>query len=377
MSKDQSVLVCGGAVVDCIVKPFDQRQRGASRTSLPGVARTALGGVGRNIAEVIARLGGKVEFLSAVGKDEPGHAVLHGCHELGIQTDLVTSIVNCRTATYTALLDGTGELVGAIADMAVFDEISDTCVESAAPAFDRSGLVICDANLPTATLERLARLGAEARVPVWFEPVSVAKAVKGARPPHPWHLISPNWDELLAVLGRPPEVLPDGGMEIPLQVFRTLVAARDAGLAEYILLTLGPLGALLAVPQLPTSPNTMNCTQIFDMPNALHSLACYIPPMELRIDALNVDGAPALWFHRQSALTSVKDVTGAGDALLAGTARAFANGWSLPEAVAMGMFCAHVTIFVEGAVAQCLNGDAFMQVTASLRPGLVSPRSKL
>jgi len=166
-------------------------------------------------------------------------------------------------------------------------------------------------------------------------------------------------------------------MEIPSQVLRTLAAAREAGLAEYILLTLGPLGALLAIPRLPTSPLTLDCTQIVDMPNALHSLAGDIPPLELRIDALNVDGAQALWFHRQTALTGVKDVTGAGDALLAGTARAFADGWSLPEAVAMGMFCAHVTIFVEGAVARCLNGEAFMQVAASLRSGMSSPSSKL
>lgn len=347
------------------------------RTSLPGVACTALGGVGRNIAEVIARLGGKVELLSAVGKDEPGHAVLQGCRDLGIQTDLVTAIEGCRTATYTALLDGTGELVGAIADMAVFDELCSSNVDLVVPAFNRSGLVICDANLPTATLERLAKEGAENKVPVWFEPVSVAKAVKGARPPHPWHLISPNWDELLAVLGRPPEVLPEGDMEIPLQVLRTLAAARDAGLAEHILLTLGPLGALLAVPQLPTSTYTANCTQIFDIPQALRSLAGDIPPLELRIDVLNVDGAKALWFHRQSALTSVKDVTGAGDALLAGTARAFADGWSLPEAVAMGMLCAHITIFVEGAVARCLNFEAFVQAAASLRSALSSPRSRL
>ncbi|CAE8596520.1 unnamed protein product [Polarella glacialis] len=39
-----------------------------------------------------------------------------------------------------------------------------------------------------------------------FEPVSVAKASRG-RLSDPWHLATPNWDELLALLGRAPQSL--------------------------------------------------------------------------------------------------------------------------------------------------------------------------
>ena len=77
------LLVCGGAVVDCIVRPFDSQQHGASRTSMPGEARISHGGVGRNLAEVSLRLGCAVHLLSAVGGDEPGRQLLSHCRQLG------------------------------------------------------------------------------------------------------------------------------------------------------------------------------------------------------------------------------------------------------------------------------------------------------
>jgi len=70
------VVVCGGAVIDCIARPYDGTQIGASRTSLPGEAKVALGGVGRNIADVISRLGGKTQLVSVVGNDDSGRQLI-------------------------------------------------------------------------------------------------------------------------------------------------------------------------------------------------------------------------------------------------------------------------------------------------------------
>ncbi|CAE7506681.1 psuK [Symbiodinium sp. CCMP2592] len=109
------LLVCGGAVMDHVVRPFDSKQHGASFTSMPGEARVSPGGVGRNIAEVASRLGSPVALLGAVGDDAPGRALLHGCGERGIDVQALEVLEDSRTATYTALLDGKGELVGAVA----------------------------------------------------------------------------------------------------------------------------------------------------------------------------------------------------------------------------------------------------------------------
>ncbi|CAE7347571.1 psuK [Symbiodinium sp. CCMP2456] len=114
-SQGPGLLVCGGAVMDHVVRPFDSKQHGASLTSMPGEARVSPGGVGRNIAEVAARLGSSVALLGAVGDDAAGRALLHGCGERGIDVQALEVLRDSRTATYTALLDGKGELVGAVA----------------------------------------------------------------------------------------------------------------------------------------------------------------------------------------------------------------------------------------------------------------------
>ncbi|CAE8649956.1 unnamed protein product, partial [Polarella glacialis] len=223
------VLICGGAVVDCIARPSDGSQRGASQTSMPGEARISLGGVGRNVAESVARLGVPVRLVSAVGADEPGKQLLHHSQELNIGVEGVVQMSQCRTATYTALLDGSGELVGAVADMAIFDSIGPDIISAGCGALADVGLLVCDANLGSPALEAALRSARKAGVPAWFEPVSVAKASRG-RLSDPWHLATPNWDELLALLGRAPQSLPaaqaiSNGGSLPAEVYAMIADA--------------------------------------------------------------------------------------------------------------------------------------------------------
>ncbi|CAJ1452574.1 unnamed protein product [Effrenium voratum] len=196
------LLVCGGAVVDCILRPADASQRGASRTSMPGEARVSLGGVGRNLAEVARRLGCRSALHSAVGNDEPGARLLGHLEQLGIQSEV--AVMEARTATYTALLDGAGELVGAVADMGILDAIPAEAVAQSCEN-SQSKLVLCEANLSPAALKAALQSCRRRQVPAWFDPVSVAKAPRGAC--GIWQLAAPNWDELLAMLGRASEPL--------------------------------------------------------------------------------------------------------------------------------------------------------------------------
>ncbi|CAK0818203.1 unnamed protein product [Prorocentrum cordatum] len=174
---------------------FDGSQRGASRTSVPGEARVSYGGVGRNIAEIVARLGGAASLVSAVGDDDRGAAILEACRSAGVAAGAVEVVRGARTATYSALMDGGGELVGAVADIgrgnsginvAVFDRITPASVQAGllaeGPGAD---LVLCDANLGREALQRALDYCAGANLQAWLEPVSVAKAVRG-RLSRPW-----------------------------------------------------------------------------------------------------------------------------------------------------------------------------------------------
>eukprot|EP00445_Apocalathium_hangoei_P006488 CAMPEP_0203860812 /NCGR_PEP_ID=MMETSP0359-20131031/12645_1 /ASSEMBLY_ACC=CAM_ASM_000338 /TAXON_ID=268821 /ORGANISM="Scrippsiella Hangoei, Strain SHTV-5" /LENGTH=409 /DNA_ID=CAMNT_0050777945 /DNA_START=60 /DNA_END=1289 /DNA_ORIENTATION=- len=409
MAKDgMGVLVCGGAVVDCIVKPFDEAQRGASRTSLPGSAKVSLGGVARNMAESIARLGGISALLSAIGQDEAGDQLLAAAGKLGINVEHVVQVPGGRTATFTALLDGGGDLVGAVADMAVFDRVEPASIDRAVTsgALRGKALVVCDANLSAATLERVLSSGSDAGVPTWFEPVSVAKAPRGRilHGGQPWHLISPNWDELQAMLGSdlPKPLaseaaegrLPDAVLRavdegrLPGAVLRAVDEALTARLAEHMLLTMGPRGVLLAsASAMPPGSTSSGSAPIgllgsgtrrrvaLDVSELLRGApgappAGVVPPLEVEVESLSVTGGRRLWYRLLRPMASVRDTTGAGDALLAGTARAFAHGWPLEEAVLLGLLCAHLTLFVDGAVAPFLTPDLLRRLEVQARSRL-------
>eukprot|EP00933_Yihiella_yeosuensis_P010978 TRINITY_DN11790_c0_g1_i1.p1 TRINITY_DN11790_c0_g1~~TRINITY_DN11790_c0_g1_i1.p1 ORF type:complete len:397 (+),score=85.56 TRINITY_DN11790_c0_g1_i1:79-1269(+) len=367
-----TMLVCGGAVVDCIVRPFDASQCGASRTSMPGEARISLGGVGRNIAEVSSRLGCKVALISAVGNDEPGRQLLNSCRSLGIGFDGVAQITSERSASYTALLDGGGELVGAVADMAIFDKIGpDVITGGVQPYFAKGSqnvrLLICDANLGTPALEAALRSAVAAGVPAWFEPVSIAKSVRG-RLPIPWYLATPNWEELQALLGHEAKPLPKplAPDQLHPEIYQMLDEAlcASAPLAQNLFLSLGPLGCVLASkPEADSSAKNPSGFRLeIDVAGLVAAsspatVSSALPPLAVEMKVINSGSASSclLWYRLLKPLEKVRDVTGAGDALLAGTASAFAAGWQLDEAVLAGLLAAHLTLFADGAVAPTLS----------------------
>lgn len=355
-SRKARILVCGGAAVDNIVKPYDTSQSGASHTSLPGSLAVSHGGVGRNIAEGIANLGGAPCLLSAVGDDGAGEQLLAGSARRGIEVSNVARLHVCRTATFTALLDGLGELVGAVADMAVFDEIHPEIVNKASEEFANADLVICDANLPMDTVEHVLRCSTAASVPAWFEPVSCGKALRG-RCSRPWHLMTPNWDELLTMLDLAPSPIPKIGdfSRLPDAVMDVLGGSAIATLADNVLVTMGPRGAVLASGPHVSRPDLM-ASGVYDLPmqpllEGIDGAPIDIPNLTLAVEFVEGAQSGPIWYRLLRPLAVVRDCTGAGDALVAGMACAYAGGWPLEQAVLAGLLCSHLTLFVDGAVA--------------------------
>jgi len=362
------VVVCGGAVIDCIARPYDGTQIGASRTSLPGEAKVALGGVGRNIADVISRLGGKTQLVSVVGNDDSGRQLIQASRDMHIGVEEISCLDAARTATYTALLDGTGELVGAIADMSIFDMLTPSVVDKAAASLSKASLVICDANLQAATLQQVLLRSSSTKVPVWFEPVSTAKAPR-CRCKCSWHLISPNMDELFAILGKSPEPVwkptvsdkASAKVQFPVIVQDLIAEVFQCGIAENILLSLGPRGVVLGLSKLPERiylpPSSFEIG--VDALIASTDDKSQVPPLSVSVELLELGSGKGLWYRLNQPMAAVKDVTGAGDALLAGTAYAFTSGQPLERAVIAGMLCAHLTLLSDGAVSSSVTASLF------------------
>lgn len=190
------IVVIGGANIDIKAKVNAPNRLG---TSNPGVVSTTAGGVGRNIAHNLARLGAKVGLISVVGTDVYGDAVLAETEQAGVD---VSRIVRSATTTgcYVALLDHDGEMISALSDMRCADELTPEIVTAHAAALRSATLVVADCNLPQETMNAVAALAGEKLV---IEPVSVPKSRKliDVLKHHRVFLASPNFDQIEQMAG--------------------------------------------------------------------------------------------------------------------------------------------------------------------------------
>jgi sugar/nucleoside kinase (ribokinase family) len=166
-----SVLTIGGCTIDRFGRTAGVS--GRLRTSNIGVMRASFGGAARNVAENLARLGLPASLVTIVGDDLDGRGALAATGAAGVDTRRSRIEPGARTASYTAIVDGAGELIIGLADMAILEEL--TLARIAAALAERGGetLLFLDANLRP---EVLAAVIASKRGPVAVSPVSVQKS---------------------------------------------------------------------------------------------------------------------------------------------------------------------------------------------------------
>lgn len=198
----RSVVVVGGANMD--VKAHS-RHKAVLRTSNPGAAVTTPGGVGRNIAENLARLGTPTHLVAPVGRDAFGEELVAHTRAAGVVVDHVVH-TDDATGMYLAVMDSDGELLVAVSNMDVTDRLTVRQLAGSRDLIAHSDLLVIDGNIPPAPVAWLLDYAAATGVPVVIDPVSVAKAehlAHALNPARPVLALTPNQDELAAILGRP------------------------------------------------------------------------------------------------------------------------------------------------------------------------------
>ena len=267
----------------------------------------AVGGGAFNALRNAVQRGAAGAILSMRGGDTAGDAVARAIAEAGI-SDLSAVFLDRATPSYTALLDKHGDVVAALADMALYDlafpkQMRRSKVREAVDAADA---LLWDANLPATALEKLVPLAAGK--PVFAIAISPAKAVRltGVLPLLTCLFMNPR--EAAALAGAQ-----TGGADA------IVGRLRDAGLAAGVV-TQGP-GPVLG----------------FD-PKGIVAIE---PP------------APR----------TIADVTGAGDALAGATIAAMLRGLELAEALREGMAAAMLAIETPASVPK-LPADAFAAALA-------------
>jgi len=249
------VVCVGGAVIDTVAKSSTENKM-IIGTSNPGKIHRSDGGVGRNVAEVLGRLGSKPLFYTAIGNDDGGRGLMARLgDECGVVT--ITQSVHIaegsNTAQYLALLDHRSDLVGGVADMEVLTKIPVPSVEE----LEVHGVefLVLDSNAPVDAVTEAAQNGVEAGSLVCFEPTSVPKARLLSSSSEFVECLSyvfPNEDELFAMSELDDDgVVPNEG-ETSLDEYKPLRDAASKLLSRmkpgnpHVVITLGSRGVLLA-----------------------------------------------------------------------------------------------------------------------------------
>jgi sugar/nucleoside kinase (ribokinase family) len=168
------IAVAGACHVDRKARAAAPFVTGASN---PVALKSCPGGVARNVAENLGRLGAGVRLVTRLGRDAEGDALMAGLGSLRMDLAGVSRSETAPTAFHLIALQPDGEMLVAVADMRIYDEITPALLACLPDAFWGVDAVFADCNLPAETLGFLAGLRSESRK-LAVNGVSPAKAVR-------------------------------------------------------------------------------------------------------------------------------------------------------------------------------------------------------
>ncbi|MBO9577385.1 MAG: hypothetical protein J7480_01275 [Microbacteriaceae bacterium] len=281
------VLCIGGAAVD---GSFRLTAAPVLATSNLATATTGFGGVARNVAESLARLGAHVGLLTAVGADSAGWELIDELSALGADAGLVQVVPGEATARYIAVLDPAGELVIGVNAMDVIARLRPGDILDA--PLDDARWVFAECNLAAETLAAvIERRRSGGAFSLAIDAISVPKSARLPADLGGIDLLCGNADEANAILGTSHPATVDGAV--------ALARGLQARGAAAAMITIGSAGCVVA-------------------------------------------SAGGAW-HVGAVPASILDVTGAGDARIAGTLWSLLSGRPLREAARIGSLLASLT----------------------------------
>jgi sugar/nucleoside kinase (ribokinase family) len=293
------ILAVGGAHIDRRGRVTGAYVPGASN---PGVMAEDVGGGAFNALRNAVRRGANGAIMSVRGGDAAGETVSNAIAFAGI-ADLSAIFLDRMTPSYTALLDRDGDVIAALADMALYEfafakQLRRTSFRAAVAEADA---LLCDANLPADALARLAAAADDK--PLFAIAISPAKVVRLAGVLGALSCLFMNFREAACLAGLPGDT----------PIGKVVERLREKGLASAV---------------------------------------------------ISRGGAPAVAFDRSGVLAitpprprKVADVTGAGDALAGAATVALLRGLSLAEALREGMAAAMLAVESAVSVPEFSAGD--------------------
>ncbi len=171
--EENFVAVVGGANLD--IQGFPE---GPFRPadSNPGTVLQSLGGVGRNIAENLAHLDVPVRFMTLLGEDANGDWILDQTRQSGVDVTHIHRDPRRPSGIYLSVQDETGEMLAAISQMAIYDQMDESYPQTVMPILKSASHIVIDANFSARALDYLSsQLSHKELI---LDPVSSKKALR-------------------------------------------------------------------------------------------------------------------------------------------------------------------------------------------------------
>ncbi|RHW34748.1 winged helix-turn-helix transcriptional regulator [Lysinibacillus yapensis] len=296
-----SIFAIGGANVDRKFHIDGSVQHG---TSNPSTVTESVGGVARNVAENLGRFGNDVKLITLIGQDHGAKVIENESHAF-INFDYVEELPDLKTGSYSAVLDRKGELILAMADMSIYDYLLPPVLIKHEAALSNAKCIIIDLNCPKETVEYLQNLASIREIPLAIVPVSAPKMKNMPKDLSGVAYFIVNRDEVESYLNIQMKNKED---------YSNAVSTLLEMGAKNVILTLGEQGAM----------------------------------------AGNKDGI----HHFEAEKTQeIIDVTGAGDAFVAGFMHAVLNEESFIDAVNFGQYNASKTLQSNKTVRQDITAE--------------------
>jgi pseudouridine kinase len=294
----KQIICIGGATLDYKLKAINTLELASSN---PVISFQSFGGVAHNVAANLANLVKSVSLQCLVGDDAEGKNLLSHLKQQQINIDNCLVLPNQRTARYYAILNPHGELHTALIDMQIYENIPvDLFIQHWSSTF-KNNIVFIDTNLAPEILSHAAALNATKHLCI--DAVSIAKSAKLPQNMQGVFLLKTDRYETQALTN------------LPLTSITEYSAAAKSLLQrgmKNVLITLGEDGYILA--------NQDGITHVAARP-----------------------------------LKNIADVSGAGDAFVAGMLAGLQHDMRLEEACQLGAAAAYLTLQSDKTVADNFN----------------------
>jgi len=258
--------------------------------SNPGRIKFTPGGVGRNISQNLALLGKESWLFTAVGDDFYGQSLLNETSRSGVHVSKCLVVPGENTSSYLSLLDNTGEMLVAINDMNITQYLSADFLAKHIDFIRDAAVIVVDCNISENTLAWLLTHAGD--TPVFIDPVSAWKCVKIRDWLAHIHTLKPNRLEAETLSG-----MALSGRDDVVDVAQWFHAR---GL-QRLVLSMGGDGVYYS---------------------DLDGVSGWSPPVK----------------------TQIVNVTGAGDAMMAGLAACWTEGYSFIDSVRFAQGCASMAL---------------------------------